>query len=63
VGPLASVVPPDDLAAWAQAVVQALQPDPDRAARAAAARHWAAQFSWARSTDAHLGVYARACQA
>ena len=63
VGPLASVVPPHDLAAWVQAVVQALQPDPERAVRTAAARHWAAQFSWARSTEAHLGVYARACQA
>lgn len=62
VGPLARVVPPDNLAAWTQAVAHALQPDPARAAQGAAARHWATQFSWARSAEAHLRVYSRACQ-
>ena len=60
VGPLAEVVAPEDLAAWVQAVTRSLQLTPERAARAAAARQWAAQFSWARSCQAHLAVYARA---
>ena len=59
VGPLAHVVPPEDLSAWVQAVVHSLQPGPERAARAAAAREWAGQFSWARSCQDHLAVYRR----
>jgi glycosyltransferase involved in cell wall biosynthesis len=59
VGPLAQVVPPEDLSAWVQAVMHSLEPGPARAARAAAARAWAERFSWARSCRGHLAVYRR----
>lgn len=60
-GPLASVVPPDDLGAWVHAVRRALQPSHDHVAVATQARQWASQFSWQRSAQAHLRVYAGAC--
>ncbi|WP_373714810.1 glycosyltransferase family 4 protein [Roseateles sp.] len=58
VGPLATVVPPDDLDAWAAAVNTALALGPEvRADQAAKARAWAAGFSWEASWRKHLDVY------
>ena len=61
VGPLADVVPAEDLSAWIAAVRRALALGTERQVRAMAAREWASRFSWARSSQDHLQVYERAC--
>lgn len=60
VGPMADIVPPEDLGAWVAAVRRALALGPERPIRAEAARAWATRFSWARSSQDHLRVYERA---
>lgn len=61
VGPLAIDVDPHQLDSWQAALVSALTMKPqERASRAAAARNWARQFSWARSSEAHREVYRKA---
>lgn len=58
VGPLATVVPAEDLAAWAAALQQATMMPPEvRSARATEARTWAQGFQWAESWRRHLDVY------
>jgi glycosyltransferase involved in cell wall biosynthesis len=63
-GPLAFVVEPKDMPAWASALHAALDlTGPARAKRAAAARTWAQGFSWRRSFEQHLAVYRRVAAA
>ncbi len=58
VGPLASLVPAEDLAAWATALHEAATlPTEIRANKAARARDWALGFRWAESYRRHLEVY------
>ena len=57
VGPLAKVVPPDDLQAWVAALDDACRPGEWRAAQAAAAAAWVRRFAWSESFDKHLAVY------
>lgn len=64
VGPLSYTASPHDLTAWREALLHTLSLSPqERNGRAAEARQWAKQFSWKRSFDAHLEVYARAAAA
>lgn len=58
VGPLATLVPADDLQAWAAALHTAATMAPaQRAERAQAAASWARRFRWAQSWERHLEVY------
>ncbi|MDY0747265.1 glycosyltransferase family 1 protein [Paucibacter sp. R3-3] len=58
VGPLATLVPADDLAAWTAALDGAIKLSPEaRAEKAAAAQTWAAGFRWQESYRKHLDVY------
>lgn len=63
IGPLALVVPPDDLGAWLAAVNTALAMTAPEAHRAqeltATGQAWARQFSWSESYAKHLAVYQR----
>lgn len=59
-GPLSTLVPADDLAAWAAALHEAATLPPEvRAAKAARARIWAQGFRWTESWQRHLEVYRR----
>ena len=60
IGPLALIVPQDDINAWLAAVNEALSLEERRADLARAASDWARQFSWAESFRKHLKVYQRA---
>jgi glycosyltransferase involved in cell wall biosynthesis len=61
IGPLASVVPATDLAAWRAALQTACSlSDEARSLLAAKARVWARQFDWSQSFEHHLEVYRRA---
>jgi len=62
VGPLALVVPPDDVQAWLAAVHEAMTLGEARTARAQDASRWAARFAWSESFDKHLAVYRRAAR-
>ncbi len=58
VGPLATLVPPDDLDAWTHALNEAARLPPQaRAEKASEARSWAQSFRWAESWRRHLQVY------
>jgi alpha-1,3-rhamnosyl/mannosyltransferase len=60
VGPLATVLPHDNLAAWAAAVDAAVKLAPEaRAALAGQARGWTERFQWQASFAAHREVYQR----
>ena len=61
IGPLALVVPAEDIAAWLAAVTEAVTLLGERRADLAlTASEWARQFSWAQSYGKHLQVYQRA---
>jgi glycosyltransferase involved in cell wall biosynthesis len=60
IGPLALVVPPDDMEAWLAAVSEAMNMGERRADRARAASQWAKKFSWKESFEKHLVVYRQA---
>ena len=62
IGPLALIVPPDDMDAWLAALTQAITLGERRAERAGAALQWATQFSWSESFEKHLAVYQRAAK-
>lgn len=65
VGPLTSLVPAEDLGAWAAALHEAATLSPEaRAEKSARANAWAQGFRWAESLRRHLEVYRRAagCQ-
>lgn len=58
VGPLAHVVPADDLDAWVHAVQKSRSmPREAREAMASQARAWAQKFQWSDSWEQHLAVY------
>jgi glycosyltransferase involved in cell wall biosynthesis len=58
VGPLATLVPAEDVAAWAAALDGAAALSTEaRADKAAQARRWAQGFRWAESWRKHLEVY------
>ncbi|MES2263034.1 MAG: glycosyltransferase family 1 protein [Pseudomonadota bacterium] len=58
IGPLAMVVPPYDLAAWAAALDEACDMGQEaRAARAAEAAQWVRRFAWSESFAKHRAVY------
>lgn len=59
-GPLAKILPPNDLSAWVTACRTIL--DSPASARSASddARSWAKQFSWAVSANRHIEIYRRA---
>lgn len=58
VGPLSSVVPADDLAAWCAALHQAaMMSAAERADKATRSRAWSQRFRWAESWQSHLRVY------
>lgn len=60
VGPLATLVPAEDLAAWSAALHEAATLSPQaRAAKAAQASAWAQGFRWSASWHRHLEVYRR----
>lgn len=56
-GPLARVLPPDDLRAWVDTCKEILErPTPEQTA-VDAARRWARQFSWSVSARRHVEIY------
>ena len=57
IGPLAMIVPPNDLDAWVAAVDQAVTMGARRAELAQAAAAWVKQFEWKKSFEKHLAVY------
>ncbi len=57
IGPLAMVVPPNDIAAWLAAVDKAMSMDKCRTELAAKASDWVRQFAWQQSFEKHLAVY------
>ena len=60
VGPLSTVVPADDLPAWAAALDAAVGlPEHARIERAQKARRWAQRFQWSESYARHVEVYGR----
>ncbi len=57
-GPLSTLVPADDLAAWTSALHEAVTLSAEtRATKAALARRWAQGFLWSESWRRHLQVY------
>jgi len=63
VGPLATLAPADDLAAWAAALHEAATlPLNARAEKASEARSWAQGFSWQQSWQKHQAVYLQVAQ-
>ena len=60
IGPLALIVPPDDLDAWGAAVARAMSMGPRRQDLARQAAAWAKKFSWKESFEKHLAVYRKA---
>ncbi|WP_457427749.1 glycosyltransferase family 4 protein [Roseateles sp. P5_E7] len=64
VGPLATLVPANDLAAWVAALHEsATLPAEARAHKASRARTWARGFRWAESWRRHLDVYRKVVDA
>lgn len=60
IGPLATVVPAFDLAAWRTALQAACSLSAEaRGLLAAKSRVWARQFDWSQSFERHLEVYSR----
>lgn len=59
IGPLAFMVPPQDLGAWRSALARALSMGERRQQQAAEARLWARRFSWSATFDRHMAVYQR----
>lgn len=60
VGPLTTLVPAEDAAAWSAALHEAVMLPADvREAKATRARDWAQGFRWAESYRRHLEVYRR----
>jgi glycosyltransferase involved in cell wall biosynthesis len=59
VGGAAELVPPDDVAAWADAIARLWHDDDRRAALRSQGPIQAARFSWGRTAAATLGVYRR----
>jgi len=57
IGPLAMVVPPHDLQAWAAALDEACAGGSGLQARTVAAAQWVQRFKWSQSFDKHLAVY------
>jgi alpha-1,3-rhamnosyl/mannosyltransferase len=57
VGPLAMVVPPHDLQAWAAALDDACRPGEWRAQKACDAAAWVRRFAWSESFERHLTIY------
>ncbi|MBK1641133.1 hypothetical protein CKO12_04445 [Chromatium okenii] len=57
IGPLAVVLPPNDLDAWLAAVTDVLAMGEHRQKKAEAAQQWAQQFSWSACFVKHLAVY------
>jgi alpha-1,3-rhamnosyl/mannosyltransferase len=57
IGPLAMVLPPHDLPAWAAALDEACALGEARAERARAAAQWARRFAWSESFAKHDAVY------
>ena len=57
IGPLALIVPPNDLDAWLAAVTEAMSMGTHRLDRAQRASEWASQFAWNKSFEKHLAVY------
>lgn len=62
VGPLSFTPAVYDLDAWVRSVAEARRLGPHRAETAAKAKHWAREFSWARSCEQHLAVYQEAAE-
>lgn len=62
IGPLALVVPPDDMPAWLAAVHEAMTLGEARTVRAQEASRWARRFAWSESFNKHLAVYRRAAR-
>lgn len=63
VGPLATLVPAEDLSAWAYALNEAVTLTPEaRAEKTARARSWAQGFRWAESWRGHLEVYRKVAE-
>lgn len=61
IGPLAMVVPPDDMQAWVSALDSALSSSEETlSGKALAAKAWAKGFSWEKSFEKHLAVYLEA---
>lgn len=61
IGPLAVVVPADDMQAWVSALDRTLSIDREALnERSASAKEWAKGFSWEKSFEKHLAVYRRA---
>lgn len=57
IGPLAVIVPPNDIDAWVAAVSQAMAMGERRAELAQAASNWVKQFEWKKSFESHLTIY------
>jgi alpha-1,3-rhamnosyl/mannosyltransferase len=57
IGPLAMIVPPNDIDAWVGAVDQTVTMGEHRAELAKAASSWVKQFAWKESFEKHLAVY------
>lgn len=57
IGPLALIVPPNDIDAWLAAITEAISMGAYRLNRARAASEWARKFAWKESFDEHLAVY------
>lgn len=62
IGPLAVVVPADDMQAWVSALDHALSVGRESLReKALSAKEWAKGFSWEKSFERHLAVYRKAC--
>ena len=57
IGPLAMVVPPYDLQAWAAALDETAIMGEQRQQKARAAAQWVTRFRWAESFNAHRAIY------
>jgi glycosyltransferase involved in cell wall biosynthesis len=60
IGPLAFVVPANDMDAWVAALTQAMNLGGALDERARLAANWAQQYSWSESFEKHLTVYRKA---
>lgn len=63
IGPLAMVLPPNDLNAWSNALSEVVSMDArTRRQKAQAAQIWAKKFAWSESAKKHLAVYQEAAK-
>lgn len=60
IGPLAIVLPPDDIDAWVTALEEAVTMGEQKTLKAKSAQEWAKNFSWAESAKRHFAVYREA---